>query len=39
MARMASGLSMSARRQAFSHGALHTYPQMAATGFGSRARM
>ena len=39
MARMASGLSMSARRQAFSQGAEHTYPQMAATGFGSRARM
>ena len=39
MARMASGRSMSPRRQARSHGAEQTYAHIAATGFGSRLRM
>ena len=39
MARMASGRSISPRRQARSHGAEHTYAHMAATGLGSRERM
>ena len=38
IARIASGRSMSPRRQARSHGAEHTYAHMAATGFGSRDR-
>ena len=36
MARMASGRSMSPRRQARSHGAEQTYEHIAATGLGSR---
>ena len=39
IARMASGRSMSPRRHARSHGAEQTYEHIAATGFGSRARM
>ena len=39
IARMASGRSMSPRRQARSHGAEQTYEHIAATGFGSRERM
>ena len=39
MARMASGRSMSPRRQARSQGAEQTYAHMAATGLGSRDRM
>ncbi len=36
IARIASGRSMSPRRQARSHGAEQTYEHIAATGFGSR---
>jgi len=39
IARIASGRSMSPRRQARSHGAEQTYEHIAATGFGSRDRM
>ena len=39
IARIASGRSMSPRRQARSHGAEQTYEHIAATGFGSRERM
>ncbi len=39
IARIASGRSISPRRQARSHGAEHTYEHIAATGFGSRERM
>ena len=35
--RIESGLSTSLRRQAVSHGAAQTLPQMLAMGFGSRA--